>query len=121
VKSVLKNIYQELFQIFYDSLGQTPPLILHRIVCEDVVMNISPSGESLRILNFINDVFEELENENENISIFDIRTAPNYILDVAGNGIFVDDLIHYTAESNQWVARQVIENYCLNIKSYKSK
>ena len=62
-------------------------------------------------MHYINQVFDELAAENENISIFDVRKCPHYIPDVRGNGIFLEDVVHYTAETNRWVAEEIFNNY----------
>lgn len=108
VRPVLKGIYQELFQIFYDNLGEVPPIILHRIVTEDCV-KVDTTGTRLRLLHFINGIFEELERENENISIFDVREAPHCTPTEPGRGLFIEDLVHFTPKTNQWVAHQILE------------
>ena len=99
-KADLKGIYERMFRGFYDGLGQIPPVILHRLVCTERANDLDPSGGYLRNMNTINGVFRELEAENENISIFDVSTAPQFIPGVSGNGIFLDDHVHFTPEVN---------------------
>ena len=74
-------------------------------------MDLDPSGESLKKMQYINQVFDELAAEDEDISIFDVRKCPHYITDVRGNGIFIEDVVHYTPETNHWVAEEIFNNY----------
>ena len=107
----LKKIYERIFSAFYVSLGQTPPVILHRLVCVDSVNAADPSGERLENLNYVNGVFEELARENSNVSIFDVRNAPQFVPDVRGNGLFIEDLVHYRPEVNTWVASRILGGF----------
>lgn len=114
--SCLKEIYERLFQIIYDNLGEIPPVVLHRIVCEERANDLDPSGAYLDSLHYINAVFEALEAENKNISIFDVRNAPNYNIGIRGNGLFIEDVVHFTPETNLWVAKCILEDYNRSIK-----
>lgn len=106
-----KNMHNEVFNRFCISIGQDVPIILHRLVCCDRYMDLDPSGEELNNMHYINQMFDELEAENENISIFDVRKCPHYIPDVRGNGIFIEDVVHYNAETNRWAAKEIFDNY----------
>ncbi len=108
----LKNIYMKLFDSFSEALGGRVPTILHRIVCNDRCMDLDPSGEKLKKMHYINRVFDELSAENENLTVFDVRSAPQYRPDIRGNGIFIDDVVHFTSEVNNWVAQQILK-YCV--------
>lgn len=112
----LHAIYCRMFDSF-NRLLHTPPIVLHRIVCHDRVMDLDPTGENLKNMAHINAVFEELEKQYANISIFDPREAPQYIPDVRGNGIFIDlDVVHFTPEVNRWVAETICVDYVKNRK-----
>ncbi|MBR5153029.1 MAG: hypothetical protein IKW60_05865 [Clostridia bacterium] len=111
LKSTVKDIHNEMLNSFCLSIGQNVPITLHRLVCCDRYMDVDPSGEALDNMNYINQIFSELEAENENISVFDVRKCPYYIPDIRGNGIFIQDVVHYTAETNRWVAEQIFNNY----------
>ena len=104
IKCKLKHIYNELFGKLYASLKTVPPVVLHRIVCEKRVMEIDPSGNWMKNMSYINSVFEELTEENENISLFDVR---NSSLD----GIFLENDLHFTPEANCWVAKTILDRY----------
>lgn len=114
-KAGLKEIYEKLFGIFYESLGQIPPVILHRLVCFDRALELDPTGAFLKNLHFINRVFDDLARENENVSVFDVRMAPQYVPDVPGNGIFIGDHVHFTSEVNMWVAGLVLEDFIASL------
>lgn len=109
-----KNIHNELFRGFCKSIGRNVPIILHMRASAQRCAEKDPRGEMLKKMNYINTIFEELSMENENISVFDVRKCPYYMPDVRGNGIFLEDLVHYTAKTNWWVAEQIINNYKLN-------
>lgn len=111
LKSTLKDLHTELFKGFCESVGREVPIILHRIICKDRCLDLDPSGASLENMHYINQVFEELEAENENISIFDVRKCPHYIPNERGNGVFIEDVVHYTPETNLWVAEEIFKNY----------
>ena len=106
----LKETYNELFGKFYDNLGIVPPVILHRIVCEKRAMEIDPSGNWLKNMSYINSVFEELVAENENISMFDVQNAPF-------DGIFLENDLHFKPETNQWVAKTILDKYIDGLSS----
>lgn len=107
----LKQTYNELLGKFYDSLGTVPPVVLHKIVCDKRVMEIDPSGKRLKNLNYINSVFSQLEKENENISVFDVQRAPYYDSGLPYDGIFKDCDVHFTPETNEWVAKTILARY----------
>ena len=106
----LKDIYTTIFDAFRLLLHEAP-VVFHKIVCSDRMNDLDPSGAYLDNMHFINHVFDELCDLYENASIFDARCAPQYIPDVRGNGLFIDDAVHYTAEVNQWIASKIIMDY----------
>lgn len=111
LESTAKNIHSEIFDGFCKSIGRDVPVILHLRVSHERCMDTDASGEALKKMHYINQVFYELEKENEHVSIFDVRECPYYIYDVRGNGIFLEDVAHYTAQANWWVAEQIFNNY----------
>lgn len=102
----LKDIYSRIFSEF-NTILKNPPLILHEIHCPDRMNNTDPTGKQLINMHYINSVFKMLETDFENIETFDVRTAPFY----SANGIFIDDAVHYTPQTNKWVAQKIIEAY----------
>ena len=106
-RPVLKQLYHRIFDRFYAALGEQVPTVLHRLVCFERTQN----EQELSNLHFINRVFDELAAEYPNISIFDVRQAPQYIPDVPGNGLFKSDFVHFTTDVNQWVASQILQQY----------
>ncbi len=107
----LKDIYKTMFDQFNQILD-TPPITLHKLVCHDCASNLASAGNGLENMYFINDVFSELEKEYGNITVFDPTTAPQFVNDVYGNGIFLEDAIHFTPEVNQWIAEGIFQQYC---------
>lgn len=107
----LKDIYVEMFDAF-NALLKAPPILLHKIVCYDRADDMDPSGKQRENMHFINSVFARLEQHYENVSVFDPATAPQYVPAVRGNGIFIEDAVHFTPEVNRWVAEEIIRKYC---------
>ena len=107
----LEKIYTRIFGEFNRLLGE-PPIVLHRIVCPDRMNDMDPTGRQLENMKYINEVFENLQKSYKNISVFDPRTAPQYIPDVRGNGLFIEDAVHFIPEVNMWIAENVLKKYC---------
>ena len=116
----LEPIYAELFGTFNDLLD-SPPTVLHRIVCPDRANDLDPSGKMLERMHYINSVFEALQNRFDNISVFDVRRAPQYVPDIRGNGLFGEDVVHFTPEVNFWVAQQILAEYADRIAAAKNR
>lgn len=112
--SSLETIYRKLFDTFTGILGDMP-IILHRIVAKDRAFNKDPSGEKYEKMQLVNSVFDKIAAEKKNTSVFDVRCAPMYKDDVVGNGLFISDAVHFTPEVNEWVAKQIMEDY---VKKY---
>lgn len=110
----LAGIYSEMLDAFCRVL-RDPPIVLHKIVCADHVNKRDPSGEMLQRMHSINRVFSQLEQAYPNVSVFDPTTTPQFVPDIYGNGIFLSDAIHFTAEVNRWVAEQIIQKYCADV------
>lgn len=106
----LKNIYVRIFESFNLVLNN-PPIVLHKLVCRDRMNNVDPSGKRLEKMLFINQVFAQLESEYKNISIFDPSTFPQFIPNIHGNGMFIEDAVHFTPEVNKWVAQNIFRKY----------
>lgn len=104
----LKSIYKKIFGSF-NALLKSPPIILHKLVCPDRMMDMDPSGKSLENMHLINEIFSELEAEYKNISLFDPTAAPQFIENVRGNGIFIKDAVHFTAEVNNWISQEILK------------
>ncbi len=109
LQAELENIYIRIFDGFKAQIGAYP-LVLHKLVCHDRTMDMDPTGEKLRRMHYINRVFESLA-EHYDASIFDASEAPQFIPDVRGNGLFIDDCVHYTPEVNDWVAKEILADY----------
>lgn len=107
----LEKIYTNIFGEFNRILGE-PKTVLHRLVCPDRMNDMDPTGQHLENMNYINTVFEKLQKNHNNISVFDPRVAPQYIPGVRGNGLFIKDAVHFTPEVNMWIAENIMKNYC---------
>lgn len=111
IEPVLKETYKTLFNGFYTAIGERVSTVLHKIVASERYLDLKPSGEWLESMHYVNEVWNELCEENDNITMFDVSKAPHYIPDVRGNGIFLEDVIHFTPETNRWVAKQILDSY----------
>ena len=109
----LEAIYSRIFDEF-DSILGNPPIVLHKLVCPDRMNDVDPTGKYLENMHYINEVFYKLQEKYKNVSVFDVRNSPYYIPDVRGNGLFINDAVHYTPEVNMWVAKKIL---CDRIKS----
>ncbi len=111
LETYIKGLYETIFEGFNNAYGEKLPTIMHRIFDYDRAMDVDPSGESLRSVYYIDEVFKQLADENDNITLFDVRNYPGYIPDVRGNGMYMEDAVHYTGETNTWVAGEILKDY----------
>ena len=110
LETCLTEIYKTIFTRLWSALGDKPKTYLHRIVCDTDAYNFNPvDGLSLISMGYINNVFRVLAEEYENIEIFDSAKIPGYTLVTENRGIFVEDNVHFTADANKWVAKQIFE------------
>lgn len=106
----LKAIYEKMIGDLNTVLGN-PAIVLHKIVAKDRMAE-EPTGLKTRIMADINTIFEGF-GENENITTFDPRAYPGFDPNVMGEGIFQEDNIHFKAEVNQWVAKEIFNEYTM--------
>ena len=104
----LESIYRTMFDA-WNALLQNPPIVLHKIVCPDRMNDMDASGAYLQNMHCINDVFDRLVQGYENVSLFDPRTAPQYVPDIRANGLFIEDAVHFTPEVNAWIAQEILK------------
>ena len=112
LKTNLMSLYQKILFTFSDILDH-PPIVLHEIHAPDRMKDLDPTGAYLERMYYINSVFEELAKTKENILLFDPRKAPSFRPGLRGNGLYIEDNIHFTPEVNRWVAHSIIDDYCL--------
>ena len=110
LESELEKIYVRMFDAFEKQIGPYP-LVLHRIVCPDRTLDMDPTGEKLRRMYYIDSVFDSLADHYVRARVFDATKAPQFVPNLRGNGIFIDDCVHYKPEVNAWVAAQILEEY----------
>lgn len=111
----LVPIYNRMFHEF-NRLLKNPPIILHRVACNDRMNDLDPDGGYLVNMHYVNEVFDLLAQNSKAVSVFDPRTAPQYIPNVRGNGLFLEDVVHYTPEVNAWIAKEILENYARSVQ-----
>ena len=105
----LKNTYKTIFAGLRESLGAQFPIVLHKLNFEAVLSGIE-DGKHLPSMRFINEVFGELCHDLPNVTMFDSTRAPHYNPDDPYT-LFRWDLIHYSPQTNQWVAKEILEEY----------
>ena len=105
-----EEIYFTMMDTFNETLG-TPPIVLHEIVAKDRMMDTDPSGEKWKTVGKMNQFFRDLGVKYPNVTTFDVRNFPGYDPNVRGEGMFKDDMIHFTEDVNKWVAQQIFEEY----------
>jgi len=111
LRKTLKSTYRTIFSGFNTACGENIPIVLHKIVCHERCTDLDPSGQALINMHFINDVFDELCCEFDNMTVFDVRRAPQYLPNIHCNGIFKEDAVHFTPEVNYWTAEEIITQY----------
>ena len=104
------GIHKTLFDGFRESLGECAPIIFHNAVSYDRSREFGE--EHVAKKHFMNDeMIPTICRDLPNMSIFDIRTYPGYLPDVRGNGIYIEDVVHYKPEVNNWVAGVILKDY----------
>lgn len=108
---VLRGIYDRMFDGFYKALGQKVPIVLHKMASETRCREMNVTGEDVKAMYYINETFDNLANDNENITTFDVKTAPHYDEKSYTKGIFLPDGGHYTPKTNMWAAETILKEY----------
>jgi len=111
LRGSLRGIYEEIFSGLQRALGGDVPLTLNRIVSYEAAHRRDPSGGFETSMDYINEVFGDMAREHANARLFDIRTAPFHDVHATDQGIFVEDLVHYTPKTNWWHAQQILDEY----------
>lgn len=106
----LTGIYTTLIEMFNDTLGN-PPIILHEIVAKDRMTETDPTGNKLWAMETTNAIYQDFNKTYPNVVTFDVRNYPGYDASVRGEGMFKEDMIHFTEDVNQWVSQQIFEGY----------
>lgn len=106
----IKNIYTEIFNSF-NTILNNPPTVLHKLVCADLMNDLDKTGQRLENMHYINEVFEKLTEKYENFSVFDPTVAPQFVEGIYGNGIFIDDAVHFTPDVNRFIADYILKEY----------
>ncbi len=101
----IEEIYNTLFNGFYDAIGKRVPTVLHKFYFNALHPNGNKNKDAL------NELFDKFASENENITTFDVRDCPLCNSDLPRDGIYMDDLVHYTPELNKWAAEKILEDY----------
>lgn len=105
----LKNTYKTIFSGLRKALGYEFPIVIHKMNFEAVLKGIE-DGKHLPSMHFINEVFSDLCNEVPNVTMFDSTRAPHYNPEDPYT-LFRWDLIHYSPQTNDWVSRDILEEY----------
>lgn len=108
VPDAVLPVYRQLLKDWNETLHE-PPIVLHRIVAHERYTDRDSSGKQLESMHIINGIFDRLAEEYPNVSVFDVRSCPEYAPDVRGNGLFKEDMVHFTPAVNRWVAQSILE------------
>ena len=114
-RATIKGLYEQMFADFRLALGETAPVVLHRLLGTQRSLNQRPDGYSLRGLMDTNRIFDALAWEQENIRVFSAERAPHHLSGLKNQGIFKADFVHYTPETNRWVAKWTMRDYLKNL------
>lgn len=104
----LEGLYDRMLEDFCPLL-KNPPVILHKLCCPDRMKELG--NEAPSNMDFINGVFDRLAEKYDRVSVFDPTEAPQFVPDVRGNGMFIQDVVHFTPEVNKWVAESILDKY----------
>ena len=104
----LEGLYDRMLEDFCPVL-KNPPVILHKLCCPDRMKELG--NEAPSNMDFINGVFDRLAEKYDRVSVFDPTEAPQFVPDVRGNGMFIEDAVHFTPEVNKWVAESILDKY----------
>lgn len=110
-RATIKGIYEAMFSDFRRALGETAPIVLHRIVSSQRSLGRDPSGYSFRGLLDTNRIFDELAEEWENVSVFNPQWLPIHKSGLLDQGLYKSDFVHFTPEANQQVADWTMGKY----------
>ena len=105
----------------YNELLCFPPIVLHKIVCSDCMMNRDSSGMQLNNMEYTNSLFDNLAKQYANVRVFDPRDLPQYIYGTRGNGLFKDDMIHFKAEVNKEISNCILSDYIIYLEKEKKR
>lgn len=106
----LTGIYTTLIEMFNETLGN-PPIVLHEIVAKDRMNETDPTGNKLWAMEATNTIYKNFNAQYPNVVTFDVRNYPGYDPEIRGEGLFKEDMIHFTADVNKWVSQQIFEGY----------
>lgn len=101
----IEEIYNTLFNGFYEAIGKRVPTVLHKFYFNALHPNGNKNKDALNAL------FDKFAIENDNMETFDVTDCPLCDPKLPRDGIYMDDLVHYTPELNKWAAEKILEDY----------
>ena len=107
----LKDVYLRLFGGLREAMGYPVPVYMHLMPFKSCMTRIRPTHHSYISMVYINALFEELCGELEDAHLFDVTRCPHYNPNVPDYGLLRPDLIHFTGETNQWVAAEIFREF----------
>lgn len=114
LQSNLKTLYVKIFSGMRQAIGCDAPLVLHKMPFYDAMKKQSiakPDVNRTESMEYINRVFDELSLEYPPAHVFDVTNAPHCDFSIKGYGLTKDDYIHFTKETNEWVAKEIFQAY----------
>ena len=117
LRSGLESLHRQMFRDFRAALGVPTPIVLHKLLCHERMTDMDATGRMLTNLAYVNEVFDTLAAALPDVTVFDASRCPDFIPDVRGNGIFIEDVVHYTPSANRWVAAEILREYRARLQS----
>lgn len=105
----LQSIYERMIGDLNKVL-QNPPIVLHKIVIKDRVAE-EPTGTKTRIMAKIEEMFDHFGQDYKNVTTFDPRAYPGFDPNIMGEGLFMEDNVHFKADVNKWIAKVIFDDY----------
>ena len=114
---VIRAVFHHDFRL-KNAVNKYLPITFHKIVCPDRMKFFDPNGEKnyLEKMQFINQTFEKLAYNFQNVQVFSPTSFPKFNPDCKGNGLFIEDCVHFTPEVNGWIAGEIIKEFQNEIK-----
>ena len=97
----LETHYQTIFAGFRQAIGQDYTLYIQELLHVDRAKDL---GLTIDSMLFENELHRRRALANPDVKLISAADSPYWQADVVGNGIFVEDHVHYTEEVQRWFA-----------------
>jgi len=100
-RTELAELYQILFDGFFEAIGQPCTLYLEKLLHKNRLRDL---GLPMDGMTYENNLYQEMVARDSRFRLISAEQAPYWREETETNGIFVDDHVHYTAEMQKWFA-----------------